>query len=118
MADFRPTFPFDQNIRPVTNNLNCVVNTITRYDMEFIKAYNDKELLRALCYQIANVIDMLNLTQEQFEKLVAWINDNLWEYAGNLLQQWLEQGLIKIGVNYNAETETLSFVFKRYKEVE
>ena len=44
MADFRPTFPFDQNIRPVTNNLNCAVNTITRYDMEFIKAYNDKEL--------------------------------------------------------------------------
>ena len=100
MADFRPTFPFDPNIRPVTNNLNCAVNTITRYDMEFIKAYSDKELLHALCYQIANVID------------------NLWEYASNLLQQWLEQGLIKIGVNYNAETETLSFVFKRYKEVE
>lgn len=118
MADFRPTFPFDPNIRPVTNNLNCAVNTITRYDMEFIKAYSDKELLHALCYQIANVIDMLNLTQEQFEKLVAWINDNLWEYASNLLQQWLEQGLIKIGVNYNAETETLRFVFKRYKEVE
>lgn len=44
------------------------------------------------------------------------INDNLWEYASNLLQQWIEQGLIKIGVNYIAETETLSFVFKRYRK--
>lgn len=92
MADFRPTFPFDPNIRPVTNNLNCAVNTITRYDMEFIKAYSDKELLHALCYQIANVIDMLNLTQEQFEKLVGWVNEEIKYYTKEQLNQWLEDG--------------------------
>ena len=87
MADFRSKFPIDTNIRPVANNLNCAVNTITRYDMEFIKAYSDKELLHALCYQIENVIDMLNLTQGQFEKLVLWVNSELEEYTSEKLEE-------------------------------
>lgn len=116
MADFKPTFPINPNIRPVANNLNCAVNTITRYDMEFIKAYNDKELLHALCYQIANVIDMLNLTQEQFEKLVLWVNSKLEEYTSNKLEEWLKSGVLESIIKELIETQYDSYV-ENYESV-
>lgn len=83
-------YPNSQIVAPING---CARNVI-RFDLELFNGYSDVDFLNAICYKLNECIDAVNLTQEQFSKIVEFVNNMLKQYTQEQLQQWLEDGTI------------------------
>lgn len=106
------------NRRRYLDNLKVRISQIPPLDMKFKSmAVTEYELLVATIHKLNEVIELVNLTVEEWSLIEKWIESEIQEISTNMLQEMLQNGQLLIDVDYETETETLSFVFKSVTEM-
>lgn len=99
------------------DNMRVRISQIPPLDLKFNHSVlTEYELLVATIQKLNEIVDLTNLTLQEWYKIKTWIENELGNYAKEILNNMLKNGQLLINVDYETETETLSFIFSAVGE--
>lgn len=98
---------------PYLSNMRVRISQIPPLDLKFNHSVlTEYELLVATIQKLNEIVDLTNLTLQEWYELRNWLQNELINYTTQILNEMLQNGQLLIDVDYEAESETLSFIFK------